>query len=155
MRKSLDSPLKLQLDRYLGDVMLRNPLQPNSLNSLLHALWPIVWAIKSENLPDARSWCIEYEPNGPLPARPLLSNWYRLQLSLDIPSEGEIINLRLSWILDHNQQLLFCLLLFQQVGDVKAECVVASSVAASLNSIDKDLEQEEQLHTWSPKRGQV
>ena len=64
------------------------------------------------------------------------------------------MNLRLSWILDHDQQLLFCLLLCQQVGDVKAECVVAASVAASLNSIDKDLEQEEQLHTWSSKRGQ-
>ena len=51
----------------------------------------------------------------------------------------ELINLRLSWVLDHDHQLLFCLFCFQKVADVKAKRVVAASVTASLNSINKDL----------------
>ena len=57
--------------------------------------------------------------------------------------QGET-NLRLSWIFNNDNQLLFSQLLFQQLIDVKAERVVAASVAPSLDSIDEDLEHVEE-----------
>ena len=68
----------------------------------------------------------------------------RSAFSLFHPEDNTIINLRLSWILDHDQKLLFFQLIFQQLSDVKAERVIAASVTASWNSIDKDLDQVEQ-----------